>query len=190
MNVKEQTKLNLKEAFWKVYKEKPLNKISIKEITDIAGYNRGTFYNYYKDVHDMFEEIKQSLMPPEEEIAVMLKTIKQKEWDKMIDVRDSSEDINQRDQILLLFGPNGDPNFIHEYKRDIRRKILRQVNDISTKDSLKLEYVLEFMLSGLLSVAMLWSENDENIPEEELDQVFYEIMESGLKEILVNILSD
>ena len=37
--VTEQTKANLRTAFWSLYKEKAIEKITIKEITDAAGYN-------------------------------------------------------------------------------------------------------------------------------------------------------
>ena len=46
----EQTKRNLRTAFWSLYAQKPLEKISVREITALAGYNRGTFYLYYQDV--------------------------------------------------------------------------------------------------------------------------------------------
>ena len=52
MTQKEQTKENLVEAFWTLYKDKPLEKITVKEITDKAGYNRGTFYSYFKDTYE------------------------------------------------------------------------------------------------------------------------------------------
>lgn len=189
MSVKEQTKTNLKEAFWKLYKEKSLNKISIKEITDIAGYNRGTFYNYYKDVHDIFNEIKLSLMPSEEYIASVLKSMENNRWDEIIDTSYSPEEGEDREKILLLFGPNGDPDFMHEYKRDIRLKITNHVDDLSIDKMNKLEYMLEFMLSGMLSVTMLWVENDENMLESDLEQLFSGIMEDGLKQIFTDILS-
>ena len=40
----------LKDAFWQLYSEKDINKIRIVEITDLAGYNRGVFYSYYKNI--------------------------------------------------------------------------------------------------------------------------------------------
>lgn len=58
--ITEQTKACLREAFWTLYTKKPIEKISIKEITDLAGYNRGTFYLYYKDVYDLFLRWKMS----------------------------------------------------------------------------------------------------------------------------------
>lgn len=41
--ITEQTKDKLRSAFWTLYSSKPIDKITIKEITDLAGYNRGTF---------------------------------------------------------------------------------------------------------------------------------------------------
>ena len=60
--ITEQTKLALKTAFWELYTQKPLEKITIKDITDTAGYNRGTFYLYYKDVYDIFTQVKDELL--------------------------------------------------------------------------------------------------------------------------------
>ena len=41
-HITEQTKNNLRIAFWSLYAQKPIEKISIKEITELAGYNRET----------------------------------------------------------------------------------------------------------------------------------------------------
>ena len=49
--VTEQTRANLREAFWNLYAERPIERISVREITDRAGYNRATFYLYYHDVY-------------------------------------------------------------------------------------------------------------------------------------------
>lgn len=40
----EQTRANLRAAFWSLYKEKPTGKITVREITDRAGYNRATVF--------------------------------------------------------------------------------------------------------------------------------------------------
>ena len=57
-HITETTRKNLIDAFWKLYQTKPIERISVREITDIAGYNRGTFYLYFKDVHDVLEQIE------------------------------------------------------------------------------------------------------------------------------------
>jgi AcrR family transcriptional regulator len=54
-----QTRQNLIDAFWSLYCEKRIEKITVKEITIKAGYNRGTFYEYFVDVYDVFETIRR-----------------------------------------------------------------------------------------------------------------------------------
>ena len=66
--ITEQTKDKLRSAFWTLYSSKPIDKITIKEITDLAGYNRGTFYLYYKDVYDIFASIEMELLQASEQI--------------------------------------------------------------------------------------------------------------------------
>ncbi|WP_277408818.1 TetR/AcrR family transcriptional regulator [Lacrimispora xylanisolvens] len=58
-----QTRKNLADAFWQIYCEKRIEKITVKEITTKAGYNRSTFYEYYTDVYDVLEQIEASVLP-------------------------------------------------------------------------------------------------------------------------------
>lgn len=71
-----QTRQNLIDAFWSLYCEKRIEKITVKEITQKAGYNRGTFYEYFTDVYDMLEQIEQSLIPTIEELPPIASQIK------------------------------------------------------------------------------------------------------------------
>lgn len=50
------TKENIIIAFWKIYREKSINKIIIKELMDKAGYHRSVFYTYFKDIYDLLEQ--------------------------------------------------------------------------------------------------------------------------------------
>ena len=44
--MRENTGRAIMDAFWKLYRERPIEKISVKEICETAGYNRATFYCY------------------------------------------------------------------------------------------------------------------------------------------------
>ena len=55
------TKNNIKEAFWEIYRKKELSKITVSEVIEKAGYNRSTFYVYYSDVYAILEEIENSV---------------------------------------------------------------------------------------------------------------------------------
>ena len=60
----EQTRANLRQAFWELYARKPLERISVREITDRAGYNRATFYLHYHDVYELLNEIEDTVLGP------------------------------------------------------------------------------------------------------------------------------
>lgn len=50
----------IQEAFLKILDDKPLASITVTEVCNAADVNRGTFYKYYKDVPDLFSQIKSS----------------------------------------------------------------------------------------------------------------------------------
>lgn len=58
----QQTVNRLKEAFWKLYETKPIEKISVRQITELAGYNHATFYLYFSSVRDVRDQIEDDLI--------------------------------------------------------------------------------------------------------------------------------
>ena len=52
----------LKESLLKVLKEKPINKITVKEVCDLAELNRATFYSHYSDCFALLESIENELV--------------------------------------------------------------------------------------------------------------------------------
>ena len=58
-----ETKQNLIDAYWYLYTANIPSKITVKMITDRAGYNRGTFYAYFLDIEDLHNQIEDSLLP-------------------------------------------------------------------------------------------------------------------------------
>ncbi len=51
------TKRALEASFKKLLLEKPLNKITINDITEDCGVNRMTFYYHFKDIYDLVDWI-------------------------------------------------------------------------------------------------------------------------------------
>ncbi len=51
------TKKAIKESFLKLLNEKPLSKISVKDIVEDCGINRNSFYYHYQDMPALIEEI-------------------------------------------------------------------------------------------------------------------------------------
>ena len=56
------TRKLLKECLIRLLKEKRVQDITVRELTDMADLNRGTFYLHYKDVFDLLEKTEAELM--------------------------------------------------------------------------------------------------------------------------------
>ena len=52
----------VKNTTCELYRTKPVEKITVSEITRKAGYNRATFYDYFLDVYDLLEQIEEELI--------------------------------------------------------------------------------------------------------------------------------
>ena len=56
------TKRALREALANRMLEKNLQEITVKEISEIANINRGTFYLHYKDVYDLYAQVQEDVL--------------------------------------------------------------------------------------------------------------------------------
>lgn len=104
----QQTVNRLKEAFWKLYETKPIEKISVRQITELAGYNHATFYLYFSSVRDVRDQIEDDLIAQRDLI------LKQCMHDGTLEIGQviSSLATTLMPYGHVLLGPNGDPAFI------------------------------------------------------------------------------
>jgi AcrR family transcriptional regulator len=51
------TKRAIASAYLSLLQNKPINKISISEITELADIGRGTFYTHYSDIYDLHNQL-------------------------------------------------------------------------------------------------------------------------------------
>ena len=65
----ERTRKSIHNAFIQLRSKKPLEKISVKELAELAYINKATFYSHYKDIYDLSDKLEDEL------IASIIKTI-------------------------------------------------------------------------------------------------------------------
>lgn len=56
------TEAAIENAFFEIASKKDINKITVKDITDIADINRGTFYLHYIDILDLQDSIENHII--------------------------------------------------------------------------------------------------------------------------------
>lgn len=191
MGQTEATRNNLIEAFWELYKEKPLMKITVKEITDKAGYNRGTFYTYFSDVYEIQDILKKSLIPEKEMILDPLMSL-EKSGGKVFDSFEKTNNYMREnsEKIAVMIGPGGDPSFVHEFKKEIRKIIMSYVNEIGIKEPQTFEYIIEYQISALIGIFQLWVEKKEGMDEHALAELMKDVSRNGVTTKMESMLND
>ena len=56
------TRMVIRQSFFQLLKEKPVSKITVKEICERSEINRATFYKHYKDPFDLLEKIEEEML--------------------------------------------------------------------------------------------------------------------------------
>lgn len=172
-----QTKQNIIDAFWELYREKRIEKITVKEITNKAGYNRGTFYEYFKDVYDVLDYIEQSVIPDIDELP----PIKMKDMNigMPIDVFLQIFEKNSKYYSVLL-GDKGDPAFASKLKNYVKPLLKQILTDYHDIDSIEMDFILEYVLSGMIGIMSYWFKKDKVLSAKELMSIIHNLMEDGV----------
>lgn len=170
-----QTKQNLIDAFWSLYCEKRIEKITVKEIAQKAGYNRGTFYEYFTDVYEVLDQIEQSLIPTLGELPPTTKP--DHNMNMAFDMFLKQYEQNSKYYSVLL-GDNGDPAFASKVKNSIKPLIIRETSGKVNKSDIELDFILEYILSAMIGVLSYWFRMNKVLPAEELMALMYQLMDN------------
>ena len=127
------TKKLLTQALTKLLQEKQVNEITVRELTDLADMNRGTFYLYYKDIFDMLEKIEDELFENLNGIIALRENANVSEQAKPI-LRDLFTFIEDNQEMCrVLLSPNGDMNFLHRLNEVMRENAFSYTRPLSRK---------------------------------------------------------
>ena len=178
-----QTKQNLIDAFWSLYCEKRIEKITVKEIAQKAGYNRGTFYEYFTDVYDVLDQIEQSLVPTLDELPPTTKPDNSR--DIPVDMFLKLYEQNGKYYSVLL-GDNGDPAFASRIKSSIKPLIMRAISDKVDRSDIELDFILEYNLSAMIGILSYWFKMNRVLPAEDLIAIMYQLMDNEIMKKLTH----
>jgi AcrR family transcriptional regulator len=172
------TRENLTEAFWQIYCKKRIEKITVKEITAKAGYNRGTFYEYFTDVYDVLEQIENSLLPgPQDLPPLSLTNISATPLPIDMFIRMYEQN---RKYFIVLFGDNGDSSFQSKIKNNMKAMVKTILIARGIVDDYELDFTLEYMLSAMIGVLSYWFRLNVTPPNDRLLELMYDLMNQGV----------
>jgi AcrR family transcriptional regulator len=173
--ITDQTKANLLEAFWSLYAQKRIEQITVKEITAKAGYNRGTFYEYFRDVYQCLDYIEDLALPNFEELPPMPNS-----QSHCPDVFESFIALYQEkfEYYDVLLGERGDPSFQRKLIDSVKAAILGSGKNLRSFDPLELDFMLEYMLSGMIGVMRYFFHGRHKCSQAEVMAIIYRSMDN------------
>nr|WP_314461191.1 TetR-like C-terminal domain-containing protein [uncultured Clostridium sp.] len=176
----------LKDSLLELMEKKDIKNISVKDITELADLNRGTFYLHYADTYSLLQEMetevlndfqnmvngyreafkKASLMPV---IIPIIQYIEEnKKICKILFENSSSNDFVNRFHTLIL--KNGTAIIKEQYPN---------ARDVT------LNYFLEFITYGLTGVLKQWLNTDMQEPKEEVAEFVDKVIMGTAKNLLI-----
>lgn len=171
-----QTKQNFIDAFWDLYCEKTIDKITVKEITQKAGYNRSTFYEYFHDAYDVLEKLEETLIPSLNELPPIsgLSTDIGLSTDLFMDLFE-----HNRQYYAVLLSENGDSAFASKLKQVIKPLLVSIFTESTETANSKLDYTLEYTLSAMIGILSYWISKPDPLPKDELYELVHQLMHEG-----------
>ena len=176
------TKARLRQALTQLLGEKELRAITVRELTDRADVNRGTFYAHYKDIYDMLEQYENQLF---DDLSLLLSgyTARQLQGDLtpvlervFLFVEDN------RDLIpVLLTGQAKDPFFQRLYAVILDKCAGDWRGAYPVEESgEQFPYALEFVVSGTVGLIQSWMQHGLQPPAGEMAAFTGRLIQRGL----------
>jgi len=170
------TRSILIDTFFELSKQKPLDKITVSEICSRAGFNRSTFYQYFNDSHHMLSCIGDDmLLYIKDTVVNQIGKVRPEKLfvDEFIKIHEDKRYI-----LKLLLGERLNI-FPLKLKESLIPLFAEQMH-MSMADEQTI-YMLDFYLSGIISVVSRWVTSDEPMPPENYALLIRQIVEGMSK---------
>ena len=177
----EQTKADLQEAFWQLYAASPIDSITIQQICDRAGYNRGTFYLHYHDIYELLSAIEEAQL---EGMAACVEACMQRiegKDSKLVKVAALTDVMRyyeaNKKYVTLLLGAKAkeNPQFIVRLK-DRLKPLWRVyvIRDTEDRTAQEIDLMLEYVLTGALFMISLWLQEPGDVSAYQIGHLVYD----------------
>ncbi|EPR09326.1 TetR/AcrR family transcriptional regulator C-terminal domain-containing protein [Ruminiclostridium papyrosolvens] len=147
----------LLDAFWKLYRNHDIEKITIKKITDTAGYNRITFYDYFQDIYDALDCLENKILSDiEYKLHILIgesaSTTNDTFLEKVVSLFEEYQDFLER-----FFSDSSNTGFEKKLQNFIKSLLTKYSSSPTNFTNI---YVLEFYTSGLVGALRMWFKSD------------------------------
>ena len=166
--------------------KKPIEEITVTELSEAAEINRKTFYNYYSSVYMVAEEMEDEIVERFEE------TLRKIDFDTLL--KDPETTFNTLARLItsdLDFYENiltnrNQISFLQKIITSLKQRIKLLYFNPNSPDSALEDYMLEYIVSGLVSVFQKWFTSGRKTDIKVLSRYISMLAVYGIKEVLAS----
>lgn len=164
------TKRAIKNALMHLLNDRDINDITISDIAAQADINRKTFYNYYSGVHEVIDEMEDDIISHVDEALTDIDFIDNLENPYLIFEKLTSVISTDMDTFGYLLGMNTNVGLLSKMVDLLKAKVKSVILPVVELDELRLNLMLEFMITGMVAVYKRWFNSDRRASIDEISR--------------------
>lgn len=179
------TQRQLRLALAQLMRQKPVQKITVRELADLVDINRATFYLHYRDVFDLLRRTEDDLAQDFNRIIeyhqsdLSQGTLQPLLQELFCNIQENA------DLIQVLLGENGDISFVNRLKEFVRTVCLSHYTSARAQtNSTHFEYSFSYMVSGCIGLFQRWLDGGMQESCDEMAALTEQLILHGTKLIL------
>lgn len=146
------TKKRIRDGLLTLMKDKPIQNISVRELTDYIDLNRGTFYFHYRDLYDLLDQLEAELL---EQLQTLLSIHHETPLDATEEIFNFLRE--NADLCHILLGPYGDMAFVERTKQTLSQTLIKLWQssdpDVPLTDY---DFFGTYVVNGFIGIVQLW----------------------------------
>ena len=174
----------LKNGLTDLMKQKTLQKITVKELTDYVNLNRGTFYLHYKDIFDLMDQIENAMLQDFVTINQTHKVLDMNghPYPLLRDLFTFLKENAEFTRILII--DNRDQNFVDKIKDILKQRCMTDWHYLfSDYSEQKSELYSSYVIYGCIGMIDNWLKNGLRETPEELAAYADDVILQGLQSL-------
>ena len=173
------TKRRLREGLLRLLEEKPINEISVKELTELVDVNRGTFYFHYQDIYDLLRDMEQDFFENFDRMLSGNAPMLGEDGFPLLDAEGAPylhavfSFIDQnRDFCRIMLSPRGDMQFVELVKERIDRQCRFFWQLLAPgADEAQSGIYNAFLINGLIGLIREWVNDRRDLTVESISEL-------------------
>lgn len=178
------TKDLIESAFINLLNRKSISKITVKQICMICNINRGTFYNHYRDIDDLMNQIENNLIK-ELELCVSKHFSYELDKNTLPMFQDILRFINKKHKIVrLLLKKGGNSLFVDKLIRLFKVETTNQKRVLNIySNSKNYNYFVEYTIYGCMGIISKWLKDGRKQTSSEIALLLENIVINGINSL-------